>query len=163
LAPAPAGGIAVNLAVDTPVVIVPPTVTVPAGSTTATFPITTFPTHTSLDVTIVATLNSFGQKTKLVVLPPVVASTAVTPRQVQGGNGATFRVNLTGAAPPGGYLIRLFSSHPNVASLPSTVVVPAGATFVDVPVTTFPVTQSVDVTLSADRITRRSSNLLVTP
>ncbi|GIV02542.1 MAG: hypothetical protein KatS3mg015_1372 [Fimbriimonadales bacterium] len=163
LAAAPPGGLVVNLSVDTAAVIVPPTVTVPAGSKTATFPVTTFPTHVSLEATIVASLNSFGQKAKIIVLPPVVFSTTVTPRQVQGGNGATFRVILSGQAPPGGYLVRLFSSHPNVASMPATVVVPAGATFVDVPVTTFPVQQSVDVTLSADRITRRSSNLLVTP
>lgn len=163
LAPAQAGGIIVTLSADTPTVVIPPNVTVPAGATSATFPIQTFPTHFAISATIEAVLNSFNQKVELIILPPVVFSTAVTPREVSGGSNATFRVFLSGAAPPGGYLVRLFSSHPNVASMPATVIVPAGSTFVDVTVTTFPVQAPVDVTLTADRITRRSSVLRVTP
>ncbi len=163
LAPAPPGGIVVTLSTDTPVVVIPPSVTVPNGETSATFSIQTFPTHSALSATIEAVLNSFNQKVEIIVLPPVVFSTTVTPREVTGGSSATFRVFLTGAAPPGGYLVRLFSSHPNVASMPATVIVAAGSTFVDVTVTTAPVQAAVDVTLTADRITRRSSILRVTP
>lgn len=163
LAPAPPGGIVVTLNTDTPAIVIPPSVTVPAGETSATFPIQTFPTHFAISATVEAVLNAFNQKVEVIVLPPVVYSTTVTPREVTGGSNATFRVFLSGAAPPGGYLVRLFSSHPNVATMPATVIVPAGSTFVDVTVATFPVQQAVDVTLTADRITRRSSILRVTP
>lgn len=163
LAPAPPGGIVVTLSTATPVVVIPPTVTVPAGESTAAFTIQTFPTHVSLSVSIEARLNAFNQKAELIILPPVVLSVSVTPREVTGGNSATFRVLLSGAAPPGGYFVRLSSSNPNVASMPSSVIVPAGSTFVDVPVTTFPVQAPVDVALTAERITRRTAILRVTP
>ncbi|MER3413169.1 MAG: hypothetical protein C4341_02810 [Armatimonadota bacterium] len=160
LAPAPPGGIVVTLNTSTPAVVIPPSVTVPVGQTSAMF---SFPTHSAFTATIEAVLNSFNQKAEIIILPPVVFSTTVTPRVVTGGNSATFRVFLSGAAPPGGYLVRLISSHPNVASMPASVIVPAGSTFVDVLVTTARVQSAVDVTLSADRITRRSSILRVTP
>ncbi len=55
-APAPSGGVLVNLSSSDPSVQVPATVTVPAGQTTVTFSITTSTVTSSLSVTITAQL-----------------------------------------------------------------------------------------------------------
>ena len=60
--------------------------------------------------------------------PPSVTLSSLTlsPTVVRGGSPSTGTVQLTGAAPTGGAVVALKSSNPSVASVPSSVIVPAG-------------------------------------
>jgi hypothetical protein len=64
---------------------------------------------------------------------PSLASVAVSPTDVIGGNSATGTVTLSAVAPAGGFTVSLSSDNTAAATVPPTVVVPAGsrsATFV---------------------------------
>lgn len=88
----------------------------------------------------------------------------LVPASVPGGTAAVATVLLSAPAPAGGAVAALNSSLPSAASLPSTVTVEPGATQVDVPVATMPVTVNRNVRLSATYggVTR-SNTLVVTP
>jgi hypothetical protein len=68
---------------------------------------------------------------------------------VTGGTPATGVVTLNQAAPASGTVVALSSTHPAVASVPSTVTVAAGSSSANFPVTTSAVTTEMDVLLFA--------------
>jgi outer membrane protein assembly factor BamB len=77
--------------------------------------------------------NVFAVDTSTQAPPPppsgaALKSLVVAPSQVRGGTAANGTVTLTGAAPAGGAVVKLTSSAPSVASVPSTVTVRAGTT-----------------------------------
>jgi hypothetical protein len=123
-APAPTGGLTVGLASSTPAATVPATVVVPFGNTIQTFPIAinSSPAATSATITAVysgvvrtATLT-IGQLGFSIGLPSIA-----------GGLPDAGVVSLPTPAPDGGAGVTLTSSSPN-AVVPSSVMVPAGAT-----------------------------------
>jgi hypothetical protein len=59
-------------------------------------------------------------------LPPLLLS--LNPTTVNGGNKSTGTVTLSGPAPIGGLSVTLSSSSAKIASVPSSITVPAGAT-----------------------------------
>jgi hypothetical protein len=76
--------------------------------------------------------------------PAAVAATAlstvkVNPTDVLGGTPATGTVTLNAAAPAGGFTVPLSSDNPAAATVPASVIVPAGARSASFPVTTFQV------------------------
>ena len=60
-------------------------------------------------------------------LPPLL-SLSLNPTTVKGGNKSTGTVTLSGPAPTGGLSVTLSSSSAKIASVPSSITVPAGAT-----------------------------------
>ena len=62
---------------------------------------------------------------------------------------ATATVTLTASAPTGGAVVTLSSSAPTIASVPASVVVPAGATSASFTVTTAKVAKNAFATFSA--------------
>jgi len=133
--PAPAGGAQVTLSSsNTTVARVPSSVTVGAGATTATFTVTTSAVATSTTVTISAAYGGVTKTASLTVTPappppPTLSSLTLNPSSVIGGaQSSTGRVTLSSPAPAGGVTVMLSSSNPGVASVPSSIVVPAGAT-----------------------------------
>jgi hypothetical protein len=68
-APAPAGGIVVALWTTGTIAFVPESVTVPAGSTTGTFPVTTNDTSTTQQDTVTAFYNGFSKAASVTVTP----------------------------------------------------------------------------------------------
>lgn len=80
---------------------------------------------------------------------PGVLSVAVNPNVVTGGDPSTGTVGLTDVAPSGGTSVALASSDPAVATVPSSVTVPAGETTATFTVSTSAVTASTDVVISA--------------
>jgi hypothetical protein len=156
--PAPAGGAVVNLAgvVNTTAVTfqMPPNVTVNEGDTSASFTVSTAAT-TLAGFTRPALLDiqaAFGDTTQtalLAVAPPLsLSSLGVAPGNVTGGTNVTGTVTLSGPAPAGGALVTLASTNP-AASLPASVLVPAGLTSASFNVQTNPVTTFVTATLTA--------------
>ena len=128
--PAPASGTVVTLASSNPAVAsVPASVTIPAGSTSATFTITTQPVTSTTAVSFTATLN--GQTmTALnglaVEAPPQLQSLTLSPASAKPSivyvNGD---VVLDEAVPENssGVVVALSSSKPAAAAVPATVTV----------------------------------------
>jgi len=79
----------------------------------------------------------------------IASSLTLTPSTVVGGNSAQGVVNLSGAAPSGGAVVLLSSSNPSIASVPISVLVPAGQTSASFTVNTTSVGQSTSATISA--------------
>ncbi len=74
--------------------------------------------------------------------PPTLASVTLNPTSVTGGSSATGTVALTGPAPSGGLAVSLSSNNSDVATVPATVTLPAGATPATFIVRSLPVTKS---------------------
>ena len=133
---APVGGITVQLASSNAAVIpVPASVVVPAGATFVYVPVTVTGLSTPTNVVIQGSVRSTVSVTIQVAAAAAVDVASLwAPGTVMPG-GADFVVYLTGPAPAGGITVQLASSNAAVIPVPASVVVPAGATFVDVPVT----------------------------
>jgi hypothetical protein len=167
---APSGGAQVMLSSgNTAVAQVPPSVTVQAGQTTATFTVTTNAVTASTAVTISATFGGVTQTASLTVTPPppptiTLISLTLNPTTVVGGQSSTGTVTLSGAAPSGDAQVMLSSSNTAVVQVPSSVTVQAGQTTATFTVTTNAVTASTAVTISATfgGVTQTAS-LTVTP
>jgi hypothetical protein len=83
--------------------------------------------------------------------PPAVGMSAigVTDNPILGGNSTSGQVTINGAAPSGGQPVTLQSSDPSRASVPASLIVPAGQTTTSFPVdTTDGVTVPVTLTAS---------------
>jgi len=150
-APAPTGGAIVNLSSsNTNVATVPSTVTVPAGATRATFTISTQAVANSTSVTIAASVGGVTRTASLRVSPSITLhSLTIRPASIVGGSTATGIVTLTAPAPSGGFVVNLSSSNTNVATVPSTVTVPAGTTSATFTISTQGVASSTSVTITA--------------
>jgi len=73
----------------------------------------------------------------------------LNPSTVSMGAGSTGTVTISSPAPTTGTVINLTSSNPAVATVPASVLVPAGATSVNFAITTVGVLTQTDVTISA--------------
>jgi|GEM_PF-2887475 len=139
--PAPVGGTVVELRSQKPTLAaVPATVTIPAGSDTISVPITTVARNGDpLSIYIYANLPGMATQGKqLRIVRPVVTTVSISPSTVVGGTTTTGTVTLNGPAAAGGLVVKLSSQKPTLASVPTTITVPAGATSVNFTITTFP-------------------------
>ncbi len=145
---APAGGIVVGLSSESKNAVVGTNVKVAAGSSYANFPISTLavPTPTALNLT--AKQGGISQSTVLTLNPPALSSFILNPSSASGGTQVTGTVTLTGIAPAGGANIKLSSNNPAVL-VPPSVIVPEGASSLNVPITPSGVAATTTVTLAA--------------
>jgi len=126
----------------------PAQITVPQGQTTGTFNIGTAANGVG-SVVITASSGGVSRTATLQVVSAFrVQAVSVSPTAVAGGQAATLTVRLTAPAPAGGVQVSL-SSGSSHASLPASVLVPAGHSSASVRVTTSPVAQRVRATLTA--------------
>src|SRR6185295_1177390 len=120
--PAPAGGLVVSLTSSaTNLATVPPAVTIPAGSTSTTFPIQTIPAQTG-PVTITANLAGVSQSAQLNLVRLV--SVAVNPPTIGPGQATTGTLTLSGAVPTAA-VVNIASTNPTLVKVPQTVTIPA--------------------------------------
>ena len=162
--PAPAGGLIVQLSSsNTNAATVPASVTVAAGQRTATFTITTRPVASQTQATITARLGNSSRQATLTVNPPTLESLTLNPSTVVGGNSSTGTVSLNAPAPAGGAVVRLSSSNTNVATVPTSVTIPAGQTRATFTIrTNRPSSSGTRVTITATyNSTSRSARLTV--
>ncbi len=153
---------------DTTVLTVPPSVTVPAGATSAAFTVTTFVfsgpgefacvNATAGGVTSTPCLDSNPSPTG-----PVATAVTFSPSSVGGGSPATGKVTLSAAADGNTSLVTLVSSDPAVLSVPGEVVATAGSTTTAFPVTTASVTTTRSVTVTPPWTGQRLRTLTITP
>ena len=134
-AAAPPGGSVVGLSSDNAsVLVLPSSVTVPAGTTSTTFQgsASNLFVLSNTVVNVTATLGNSTAKSPVTVTTGIaVTSISLNPNTVTGGNSATATVRIASAAPSGGneVLISLSSFPPcNLpVIIPNTVIVPAGS------------------------------------
>ena len=168
-AAAPAGGAVVSLSSsNTDVAGVPASVTVAAGSTSATFAITTSSVAANATVTLTASYGGTSRTGSLTVTPvPPPASlqtVALNPLSVTGGGNSTGTVTLSSAAPTGGAAVALSSSNTALAGVPASVSVAAGATTVTFTATTSSVAAPASSTITATyNGVSRTATLTVNP
>ena len=127
---------------------VPASVVIPAGSNSATFPITTGTISAPEDVTVTATANgtTVSQVVTVTVPGPALSSIALYSNYlVQGTTSSANSVTLTGPATIGS-TVTLTSSAPNIVSVPASVFVPVG-------LVTEPFTVSVGTVTSEQTVT----------
>lgn len=124
---APAGGAVVSLADNHAALTVPSSVTVPAGSSSATFTATASGISVAGTASITATLNG-SSVAFLLSLQPAALLTGIScaPASLATGATGTCTVTLSAAAPAGGSPVTLASSSALV-SLPPSLTVPAGS------------------------------------
>jgi len=134
----------VTLESSDPRVTVPESVTIPAGSSTRGFPISTtrFAGGHGVRVDVTATAEGSSVTGTIALLPaqypPGITSFLFSPGAVRAGSPATGTITLASAAPTGGTVVTIVSLNPAV-TMPESTVVPAGATSVTFPVTTSPI------------------------
>jgi hypothetical protein len=147
---------------------VPQSVVVPAGQTQTTFTITTNAAAPETAVQITAWDGSTERTANLSVNPapppgPTLSSVSVTPTATTGRSGVTGTVTFTGAMNQGAD-VQMGSSNPAVASVPSEVVVSAGASSATFAVTTSSVAATTSVTITATWFgIQRSTTLTLNP
>ena len=128
--PAPTGGAVVSLKSSLANAKVASSVKVPAGATSATFPVTTTLVTSSKNATITGTYGKSTQVVTLTLNPIVVAAVSLSAPTVVGGSNVvvTGTVTLNSAAGTGGAVIALKSSVTSIATVVASVTVKAGAT-----------------------------------
>ena len=162
-APAPAGGLVLTLISRHPsYASVPSSVTVPAGGTSATFPITTFAVPTDVEAAISVVAGSSEMRGVLHIKPQLPTLTSLTMNSpVAGGTEATGTLTFSAPLPnirwpAGGHGVRIRLSDPNVGG------VVAGGEWIAPGTTThtfrlytrgLPATQTFTVTAALDRTT----------
>lgn len=142
------GGVSVTLSSNSPDVILPQTVTVPADQNYATFTGQSKAVSIKTNVLIRATVGSRVADAFLELTPLLVQSLSCDQVAMQGGGTATGTILLNGLAPTGGVSVSVSSSL-NSVSVPSSVLVPAGQTTATFTVQTSPVGAQARVTLTA--------------
>jgi len=162
--PAPPGGVILTLSSNSAVVSVPESVSVPAGETSASFTATSTPVASTVQATVTATYTGVSAGGKLSVVPPGLYSVSTSPGTVTGGTPATGKVMLNGVAPAGGAVVNLSNSHPAVAGMPDSVIVPEGLTSATFPISTSSAGTLATVTITAERLgVLKTANLKVNP
>lgn len=180
---APPEGVTVTLASSSLVATVTSVVTVPGGADRQTFAISTTPVGRSVQVKVTAQtahvlqqIQMSGSGTVLgdgsvrIVQPtdasatlivdalPTPSSIALSPSLVIGGKSASATVVLTGPAPaPAGVTVLLASSSADVV-VPASITVPGGADRQTFQITTRPVVNTAQVTISARGVATGSTS-----
>jgi hypothetical protein len=152
---------------DTSVATVPASVTVPAGATSATFPIATNAAAPPTIVQITAWVGNTPRSANLSVNParpagPSLSAVSVIPRTVTGSSPATGTVTFTG--PTDGANVQLSTSNPALVQVPAETVVNQGKASKAFPVTTAAVSATTTVTITAKWFDlTRTTTITLTP
>lgn len=168
--PAQAPGVEITLfSSNTAVATVPATVTVPAGSSSATFPITAASPTTGTSTMIVASLHGRTSRATLIVYRALALGTlSILPGAVEGGSGSAGTVRINERALSGGIVVALTSSDAALATVPATVTIPEGATSAPFAISTSPTPAAASVSITASLPSRpaeppRSATLSLVP
>lgn len=159
--PAQLGGATIALSSANPAIAaVPASVTIPFGSTTANFNVTTTTVATLTTIPVAATFNGRTLNSSVVVSPaPVVSVSAVTwgfP-SVIGGQTMTGTVSVNNfPRDPNGIVVTLTSSDTKTLQVPAAVIIPYGVFSVGFTATTVAVTGTKGVSVKA---TYNTSNI----
>ena len=162
---APAGGASVTLASNSAAVSPPPSVFVNPGSFSVSFPLQTNSVTANTSAVVTASWNGTSMQAPVTVTPqPAPASLTLDPTSTVGTGGSSFGRVTVASAQPTDTIFQLTSSHPAIAQVNNSVMVPAGAIAGGFNVFTTQVTTQTVVTISVTGggVTK-SATLTVTP
>jgi uncharacterized protein (TIGR03437 family) len=145
-APAPGGGVDIQVASDNDAVRPPTTVRIPFNQLSATFMIPTVAVNGSVDVNLTATLGRSTASVKLTVLP--VISFTVDTASIVGGLTIIGTITLGDPAPSGGASIAFTSSNIQIAR-PGELTIPAGSNTGTFQIATSRVTSPLNAVINA--------------
>src|SRR5581483_5379573 len=135
------GGSTVNLSSNSSLAIVPPTLTIPVGATSATTTVTTSGVATKSTATLTASYNSASLNAVLTITPEIPSKLTFSPSSFVGGLSTTGTVTLAAPATQDtSVALAIVSGGSAIASLPSSVTVLAGSSTASFTVTTNAVT-----------------------
>lgn len=168
---APSGGAVVSITNDNPSLVTTPlNVVIPAGQSSATFPIHTQQTGLTTPVTITGSYGGASRSATLSVSSPsnsaILSSATLTPSTVVGGStqGVRVQVALDQPAPPEGATVSLSSDNPGIVNLPASLLIQSGGTNGFADFTTASVSTPTQVTIRATYGSSTQSAVLnVTP
>jgi hypothetical protein len=147
--PAPAGGATFLLYSNNTAAVVPVSMTVPAGQTSANFTITTSAVAANAKPTINARYDGLNLQTNFDLAAPLIQSVSASPQVQYGGLTSMGTVTLTGPAPTGGKSVALSSSNTSRVTVPASVNVPAGQTSANFTITNIPTLANASSVISA--------------
>jgi hypothetical protein len=125
---APSSGATIALASNNPLLIVPASLTIPSGGTSATFTASSGTISSNQAATVTATYNASSPSATISLLgPTVVSSFACNPTQLASGATSTCTLTLNLGAPNTGAAVSLASNN-TLVTIPSSVTVGAGNT-----------------------------------
>jgi hypothetical protein len=152
--PAPSGGASVQLSSSNAAATVPSTVTVLAGHSSATFKVTTSSVSQATVADITASYGGSSEQAALTIstTPSAPLSLSFSPSSVEGGSTSVGTVTSSVAAPAGGLIVKLAVSNSTFASVPKSVVIPAGSYTATFNVTTKAVHTTTVETITASAI-----------
>lgn len=146
--PARAGGVTVSLSSGNHAAIVPASLKIAQGQTSATFAVKTVAVGAQTAVTIGAKAGAVAVNCVLSIEPPSLQSISLNPGTVTGGSPSTGTITLNGQAPTGGLGVMIASSQ-SAASVPTMVKIAAGKASGTFTVKTSAVGAQVSATISA--------------
>ncbi|HEV2472451.1 MAG TPA: hypothetical protein VGS41_07295, partial [Chthonomonadales bacterium] len=166
--PAPAGGAAINLSVNSSSAVVRNSVTIPQGSNRANFWIKgAISVTTPTPVTVTATYNGVAAAGSTTITPPSLESVVFTSTSIAGGAGGSATGKVLFSAPVASSTVvslNVASGASAVSALPATVTVPAGATGASFTMSTTVVAAPIDVSVTGTAGTvSQTGQVSVTP
>lgn len=164
---APAGGIQVALSSSDPNAFFTagPTVTIPAGASSALVQVTTTAVSAATFANLSASANGVTQTTRLDLVPPyTLTGFSISPASQYGIFNVTGTVTLTGPASATA-VVALSTGNPAVVTVPASVTIPAGASSGTFAITLKPVTvdTAVPVSVSLGGLTQNASVTVLKP
>jgi hypothetical protein len=138
----------VTLSSDTSAASIPAKVTIPSGATSSSFSIASSPVSAKTVATINASRGASLSAT-ITLNPAGLSGLEVSTAKVKINGSALATVTLDSPAGPQGAIIALASSNAGVASVPATVIVPAGAKSAAFNITAGTISTETAVTISA--------------
>lgn len=152
--PAPSGGSSVNLSTSNAFVAKPTrnVVVVPAGQTSVSFDIQTYPVAEPKNVTITARRGTVTTTAVLRVVRAGLENFTTSASSVGNNGTITGRVLLSGPAPTGGASVQIVSGNTNAATVPTSVLVPQGQREATFTIRGRGVSSSTQVTITASRL-----------
>ena len=146
---APPGGATITLSSDSPAVTPPASAFIAPGSFSASVSLPTSPVSAPTTATVTASWNGTTAQAPVTLTPQAQpASLTLNPTSTVGQSGGSF-ARVTIASPQSADLaLPVTSSDPSVATVPSTVTIPAGATAGGFNISTAAVTTQTVVTIS---------------
>ena len=146
---APSGGTAVSLASNNSMLPIAASITVPAGSTSATSSATAGKCGANQTATVTATLNGAAKTSTVSLVAPVQVSTLTCSPNTLGQNSTSIcTITLTQDAPTGGASVTL-ASNAAALTVPASVKVAAGASTATFSATSGTISSSQTATVTA--------------
>ena len=146
---APAGGASVTLSSSSAAVTPPSSVLVNPGDFSVSFPLPTNNVTANTTATVTASWNGASTPAQVTLTPqPAPSSIVLDPTSTVGAGGGSFATVSIASAQSTDTIFQVTSSHPSIAQVPNSMVVPSGVTRGGFNIFTTAVAQQTLVTIS---------------